>query len=398
MQKLKSGLLFMLAACWPVIALCQSENSSRLLLSGGFDYFSNSFNGVPGARASQLGWDSAIAARFWHNVRFKFDVSGESGENDGASQRATFYLAGFEDGVTVRRERLFAHALFGDVGMTRYWGPKGLPGGTASFAYLLGGGVDTPISRHFAIRLEGDLQHTNLYLVKSPAVSIPYSVSGMPRYMGRFSTGLVWIPRLGSPSSAVGRADAATKHPPETDVVFEGRSSVGHYQILAGTESSYLHVGGVEYDRHIWGHFLKSRTDYTMEILPVVILRQPSKASIWGNPLSKIDQVAPGLGVSPFGFRLLWRDGTRFQPYYIVKFGVIAFTHKAFSPYASYENISFQQAAGVQTRIAGNWDFRVGVEDFHISNGFVVPNDPGIDELMYGGGLVYRLHRKRTSF
>lgn len=378
---------------WPLMSICQTQNAARYQLYGGFGYFSNSFNGVPGARASQIGWDSAIAARIWHNVRFKFDVSGESGENDGASQKAMFFLGGFEDGRTVGRERLFAHALFGDVGMTRYWGPKGLPGGTASFAYLLGGGVDTPISKHFAIRVEGDLQHTNLYLVASAARGVPYPSPGLPRYMGRFSTGLVWTPKLGNPAS-ISRSDRGKKEPPESDLVFEGLGSFGHYRLLAGTWWSYLHAGGVEYDRHIWGRLMKARWDYTMEILPFAILRQPNKADTWGDPRSKSNLINPGVGISPFGFRLLWRDATRFQPYYLVKFGVIGFTHKAFSPYASYENISFQQAVGIQFHVAGHWGFRTGVEDFHISNGFIVPNDPGIDEMMYDGGLVYRLRRR----
>jgi len=387
--------LYLIMFLWPLISMGQTQNSARYQLYGGFGYFSNSFNGVPGKQASQLGWDSAIAARIWRNVRFKFDVSGESGQNDGASQKAMFFLAGFEDGLTVGRERFFAHALFGDVGITRYWGPKALPGGTASFAYLLGGGVDTPISRHFAIRVEGDLQHTNLYLVKSAARGVPYRSPGLPRYMGRFSTGLVWTPRLGKATGAVSGVDIGKKESPESDLVFEGRSSFGHYHILAGTWWSYLHAGGVEYDRNIWGRLAKARWDYTMEILPIAILRQPSKTDTWGDPFSKSNLINPGVGISPFGFRLLWRDETRFQPYYIVKFGVIGFTHKTLSPYAAYENISFQQAVGVQYHVAGHWDFRTGVEDFHISNGFVVPNDPGIDEMMYDGGLVYHLGGKR---
>lgn len=390
----KPRILILLILC-PFALRCQTSDArAPIRFNGSAAFFSNSFNGVPGARASLLGWDSALAVRVWHNLRFKFDVSAARGKNSGASQDAMFFLGGFEDDRNLGRERLFAHALFGDVGITRYWGPKALPGSTASFAYLLGGGVDTPINRHFALRVEGDLQHTNLYVVLSPAAAVPYSYPGLPRYMGRFSTGLVWTPRLGS---EVVRQHIGPKVPPASELVFLGMSSVGHYHILAGSWWSYLHVGGLEYDRHSWGRFLRARVDYSADILPVAILKQPAKADTWGNPRSKSFLVNPGLEISPVGARLLWRDGTRFQPYYIVKFGVIGFTHKSFSPYASYEDITFQQAVGTQFPLGGRWGFRAGVEDFHISNGFIVPNDPGIDEMMYGGGLVYHLHGKKSG-
>ncbi len=378
---------------WPAALMCQTVSPAPYRLYGGATYFSNSFNGVPGARSSLLGWDSAVEFPAWHNLRFKMDVSGTTGENGGASQKAFFVLSGLQYEHTLGRERVFAHALVGDAGITRYWGPNSLPGGTATFAYLLGGGVDTPISRHLAIRVEGDLQHTNLYLIKS-VTEIPYRVPGMPNYMGRFSTGLVWTPRLGH---AVTQESNPKAEPTESDLVIEEGNSVGHYHIFAGTWWSYLHVAGVEYDRHTWGTFLRSRMDYVAEILPVVILQQPSKADVWGDPKSRSHMTNPGLGISPIGVRFLWRDGTRIQPYYIIKGGMVGFTHKALSPYASYENFSLQQATGLQFRLNGRWELRAGVSDFHFSNGFIVPNNPGIDEMMYGAALSYTLHGRRKG-
>jgi hypothetical protein len=64
---------------------------------------------------------------------------------------------------------------------------------------------------------------------------------------------------------------------------------------------------------------------------------------------------------------------------------------KALSIDASYLNFSLQQSIGVQFRLADRWDFRAGIADFHFSNGFMVPNNPGIDEMTYTGAGVYHL-------
>ncbi len=143
-----------------------------------------------------LGWDSSAEFPAWRNVRFKINVSGTTGENGGASQSSFFVLGGGQYEHALGRERLFAHALVGDMGITRNWGPDSHPGMTASFAALLGGGVDTPVSSHFAWRVEGDMQHTNLDLVETYEHQLPYASSGLPRFMGRISTGVVWTPVL----------------------------------------------------------------------------------------------------------------------------------------------------------------------------------------------------------
>ncbi|HWE84419.1 MAG TPA: hypothetical protein VG267_05710 [Terracidiphilus sp.] len=369
--------------------MCQAQNSDPYRLSGGATYFTNSFNGVAGARGSLLGWQSAVEFPAWRNVRFKIDVSGTTGTNAGASQSSYFVLAGIQYEHAIGRERVFAHALVGDMGITRYWGPGAAPGMTASFASLVGGGVDTPVSRHFALRVEGDMQHTNLDPVYPNILSLPYRVSGLPRFIGRFSTGVVWTPRLASSDVQESNSQRET---PETEVVVEEENSVGHYHIFAATWWSYLHVGGVEYDRHSWGTFLKARMDYVAEILPVVVLEQPSLSDPYGDKLSNAYTTVHGVGISPLGMRLIWRDGTRFKPYYMVKGGMVGFTQKALSPYASYEDFSLQQATGIQLKLTDKWDLRAGVSDFHFSNGFLVPNNPGIDEMMYGAALSYRLH------
>ncbi len=188
-------------------------------------------------------------------------------------------------------------------------------------------------------------------------------------------------------------ADATppSRHQPESELVFEGLGSFGHFHIFAYSWWSYLEVGGIEYDRHSWDRFLGARRDYVAEILPVAILRQPSKTDVFGDPLTRDHKVNYGVGISPAGMRLIWRDGKRWKPYYTIKGGLIIFTQKSLSEYASYQNFSLQQSLGLQFKVTPRWDFRMAFTDFHFSNAFMVPSNPGIDEMMYSGGLSYHL-------
>jgi hypothetical protein len=177
----------------------------------------------------------------------------------------------------------------------------------------------------------------------------------------------------------------------ESELIVEGLGSFGHFHVFAFSWWSSLDVGGLEYDRHSWDRFLGARRDYVAEILPVAILRQPAKTDVFGDPLTTKRKTNYGVGISPAGMRLIWRDGKKWKPYYTIKGGLIIFTQKSISEYASYQNFSLQQAFGIQFRVTPQWDFRVGASDFHFSNAFMVPSNPGIDEMMYSGGICYHL-------
>ena len=113
--------------------------------------------------------------------------------------------------------------------------------------------------------------------------------------------------------------------------------------------------------------------DYVAEILPVVILRQPSTTDVFGDPLAPGHETVAGL--RNFTHRRA-HDVERRQGleafFFIAKGGMIGFTQKALSKYASYENFTLQQSTGIQFRLNRRWDARVGVSDFHFSNAFLV--------------------------
>ena len=368
----------------------------------GYSWLSNSFNGLPGQQKALNGWNTGVAFPGWHHLRFKLDYSMYRGTNAGTTQHGFFIMGGGQYEATVHRERVFAQALVGEGGLNGDWFTAngagynhGNTGALASLAEFLGGGIDTPVSRHVAIRVEGGLQHSGFAPSDKLMGSEPYHVNGVPNYFGRLSVGMVWLPRLGSALRPA--PESSSRTPVESEVIFEGQESFGHFHIFADSWWSYLSAGGIEYDRHSWGNFIGARVDYSAGIMPVLILRQPTNTNFWGRPDAKGQETAPGLGIFPIGMRLLWRDGRRFKPYYVVKGGMTGYTRKTFAPTGSYEDFSLQQSIGMQFMLRDRWDFRTGFEVFHQSNGFIVPNNPGLDAMMCTAGLSYHLGHRRIE-
>jgi Lipid A 3-O-deacylase (PagL) len=394
-------LLFLAMLCPPATGIAQSGAYPPIQVYGEYSRLSNSFNGVPGSRQALSGGNGGLAFSPWHHLRLKLDYSMYRGTNLGAPQHAFFIMGGGQYETMIHRERIYAQALVGEGGLDGQWFKADIAGfkngntGTiASLTEFLGGGADTPVSHRFAFRVEGGVQHSNFVPIGPDPLSLPYHLAGIPNYFGRFSGGIVWIPR----ESVVQADPPAAEHAPvASELVFEGLNSVGHFHIFANSWWSYLSGGGIEYDRHSWGNAIGARVDYSAEILPSLILRQPSKTDLWGNRRSTTFETVPGIAVLPIGVRLMWFDGARFKPYYVVKAGMTAYTKKAFSQFAAYENFGLDQNVGMQIRLSGQTDFRTGFGVFHQSNGFVVPSNPGLDEMNWNVGISYHLGRLQTE-
>ena len=194
----------------------------------------------------------------------------------------------------------------------------------------------------------------------------------------------------------------ATAHPParqpvESDLTIEGLVSYGHYKIFASGSGTELYLAGVEYDRHSWGRFLGARMDYVAELLPVVLLYAPLTQDIWGTPTSPDHHIVPGLGFSPIGFRMLWRDHKAIKPYLTAKGGLLVFPQKVLS---QERFVCELQLAVCHGRASLTWterfDLRLGLfSDFHFSDDFIVPVNPGLDVMNANLGLTYHFGHPR---
>jgi len=189
--------------------------------------------------------------------------------------------------------------------------------------------------------------------------------------------------------------NVAVRPPAESELTINGLFSYGNYRPLGSAENCKLYYGAIEYDRHSWGRFLGARMDYVAELLPVLILIQPTKLDIYGDTLSRSRSIVPGVGFSPIGFRLLWFDHKAVRPFVIGKLGAVAFSQKAFSQKATYENFSMQGGFGLQIKMTQRTDLRLGLFNFfHISNAFITPVDPGLDVMSSTFGVTYHLGGK----
>ncbi len=196
-------------------------------------------------------------------------------------------------------------------------------------------------------------------------------------------------------TGAVMRPPVKQPEPVASEISVMGMFPDGDYRLFSATTRCYAWTVGVEYDRNSWGRFLGSQFDYVAEVLPVVILSQPTRSDFWGNATSFTQQLVPGVSISPFGLRMLWRNNKSIKPYLSGKLGAIVFTKKAFSQNASYANFNVQAAFGVQFRLTQRVDLRVEpFEFFHVSNGYLAASNPGMDELATRYGITYHLGKQ----
>jgi hypothetical protein len=190
--------LVLLLALLPMAAAVHAQNeaapqkSPRFQLYGGYAFVSNSPNGLPGERQPMNGWNATFGFPLWRFIRFKVDVSGYRGTNQGAQEDVYYIMGGPQFTRRLGRESVFVEALVGNGGINRYWGPQASPGETASFATVVGGGLDTPISRSLAFRVSGGYQWSNFQLINNVQLIDPIQTPGLPNNFFRLSTGLVW--------------------------------------------------------------------------------------------------------------------------------------------------------------------------------------------------------------
>ncbi len=190
--------------------------------------------------------------------------------------------------------------------------------------------------------------------------------------------------------------ETSDKRPAESEIAVMGMIPLGDYRMFSATVRCNAWTAGVEYDRPSWGYFLKARVDYVAEVLPLLLLNEPSKADFWGNALTPNQQLLPGVSISPFGFRTMWRSNKAIKPYVISKIGIAVFTRKALSPKASYANFNVQADFGLQVRLTDRVELRVDpFSFFHISNGYLAASNPGMDELATKIGISYHLRNRR---
>ncbi len=150
----------------------------------GYSYLTKDFRGGSGLN----GWEVAYTAPLTTHFGIKVESFGYHGSDNSATQNPIYFVTGAQYTHNIGKERIFVDGLIGMVHINSDWFyGNGYPSGASnnSYAAVLGGGLDTPISKHFAWRVEGSMVNTNIGVGDN-------QIHGLPNYFGRASTGVVF--------------------------------------------------------------------------------------------------------------------------------------------------------------------------------------------------------------
>jgi hypothetical protein len=169
----KSIKLMTLILLLPLVVAAQEQ--PKVTIFGGYSYLRNGGNNLIsnntlGGSNSLNGWEGQGTYNFTPYLGITADVNGMyrtvasfsllPGLSASANQRLYSFLLGPSVTANFGRLAIFGHALFGEAHSSLGAGlslpiigglSQGLTGANA-FAMAFGGGVDIPVSRHFAIR------------------------------------------------------------------------------------------------------------------------------------------------------------------------------------------------------------------------------------------------------
>jgi hypothetical protein len=196
-----------------IVAFAQEQPKATIF--GGYSYVRNGGNDVIsnntlGGSTSLNGWEGQGTYNFTPYVGLTADINGMyrtvasfsllPGLSASANQRLYSFLFGPTIRANFGRVAVFGHALFGEAHSSLGAGlslpiigglSQSLTGANA-FAMAFGGGVDIPVSRHFAIRAaQLDLLRTQFNSVDAFSTGLSSSSNGGQNSF-RYSGGVVF--------------------------------------------------------------------------------------------------------------------------------------------------------------------------------------------------------------
>lgn len=190
-NRVSSPLLLAVVAFCAYEAKAQADTHSAprnaAAIYGGYSYLSNSFNNHStfSSGFGMNGWDADVSLPVFKICDLKAEGLGFYDNNLGDAEHAVFLLVGPVLKHRLRKDTLFAQGLggYGHINAAALsLGGEGA--NTNTFAADLGAGVDIPFAPRIAWRVQGGV----LYSAFSAQSN---QISGLPRWFGRLSTGIV---------------------------------------------------------------------------------------------------------------------------------------------------------------------------------------------------------------
>ncbi|HWG19154.1 MAG TPA: hypothetical protein VG225_01405 [Terracidiphilus sp.] len=158
-----------------------------MTIYGGYSYLSNSFNNhsTYSSGSGMNGWDADVTLPAFRSWNLKLEGLGFYDNNLGDAERAHFFLAGPVLKHRLGKDTLFAQGLAGYGHINAQALSLGGEGAnTNTFAADVDGGIDIPFAPRIAWRVQGGVLYSAFGAQSN-------QISGLPRWFGRLSTGVV---------------------------------------------------------------------------------------------------------------------------------------------------------------------------------------------------------------
>lgn len=182
---------------------------------------------------------------------------------------------------------------------------------------------------------------------------------------------------------AVAAANAQT-------ITTTGLSSYGHYVVFGQNTGARLEAVDWAYDFRPFSSFVGADVNWTVGVMPAVVLHEAQESTEWGTPLTTTQKSVIGVGVSPIGFRFLWRKDRTVQPFWTARFIMLGFPEKVLARNASYQNFVGESSLGADVLLSKHVAAHVvGFNFLHFSNAGLERSNPGVDFMTSGIGISY---------
>ncbi len=184
-------------------------------------------------------------------------------------------------------------------------------------------------------------------------------------------------------------------HHVEQEVLIEGLYSYGNYKIFASGYDDKLYTAGVEYNRHSWGNFLKGADGLRRRIPALCSSQQAAPHRSMGQSNSNFRKEYSADTSTALGFRpsasgssgaAIRASGRFLRP----KAACWASPRKLRQPRPRMRTSACNRWAAFRSRSTTDGECASGLfGDFHFSNAFIVPANPGLDVMNANLALSY---------
>lgn len=156
------------------------------------------------------------------------------------------------------------------------------------------------------------------------------------------------------------------------------------------TEDARLGIAGLRYARRFNNNDTVN-LKYTADVVPMAILSVPEfpLTPAGAVPLTDDRRTVYGFGIAPVGLQMNFRPRKRLQPFVGASGGLMYFNKRIPNDFGDRFSFTADVGAGVEYRLRNGRAVNFGYKFYHISNGGLGSNNPGIDNNLFYVGYTF---------